>query len=78
MCLAVPMKVIKIDGESALVEMGGAQKTIGLDIVDPKPDIGDYVIVHAGFAINVIDENEALIILNDFEEMLAHESDSSH
>ena len=77
MCLAVPMKVIKIEGESALVEMGGTQKTIGLDIVDPKPNVGDYVIVHAGFAINVIDENEAQIILNDFEEMLAHESDSS-
>ncbi len=78
MCVAVLMKVIKIDEESALVEMGGTQKTIGLDIVDPKHNLGDYVIVHAGFAIDVLDENEAQIILNDFEEMLAHESDSSH
>lgn len=77
MCLAVPMKVTEIDGDRAKVEVGGTQRTIGLDIVDPKPNVGDYVIVHAGFAINVIDEDEAQLILNDFEELFAHEDETS-
>ena len=73
MCLAVPMKVISVNNNTAKVEVGGTQRTIGLDIIDPKPNIGEYVIVHAGFAINVIDENEAQVILNDFKEMLGDE-----
>lgn len=73
MCLAVPMKVIEINDNTARVEVGGTQRTIGLDIIDPKPKIGDYVIVHAGFAINTIDENEAQVILNDFRQMLGDE-----
>ena len=77
MCLAVPMKVLEIEGNTAKVEMGGTQKTIGLDIIDPKPQIGDYVIVHAGFAINIIDEQEAQIILNDFKELFADENATS-
>lgn len=77
MCLAVPMKVLEIDGNMAKVEMSGTQRSVGLDIIDPKPQIGDYVIVHAGFAINIIDEDEAQIILNDFKEMQAHESGAS-
>ncbi len=73
MCLAVPMKVIEVNDNTARVEVGGTQRTIGLDIIDPKPKMGEYVIVHAGFAINVIDEKEAQIILNDFREMLRDE-----
>jgi len=75
MCLAVPMKVMEIQDNLAKVELGGTSKTVGLDIIDPKPNVGDYVIVHAGFAINTIDEQEAQIIINDFKEMLAHESE---
>jgi hydrogenase expression/formation protein HypC len=73
MCLAVPMKVLEIDGNMAKVEISGTQRTVGLDIVDPPPNVGDYVIVHAGFAINVIDEDGAKIILNDLKEMLGDE-----
>lgn len=73
MCLAVPMKVVELNDNTAKVEVGGTQRTIGLDIIDPKPIIGEYVIVHAGFAINVIDEEEAQVILNDFREMLGEE-----
>ena len=73
MCLAVPMKVIGVNDNTAKVEVGGTQRTIGLDIIDPKPKIGEYVIVHAGFAINVIDEGQAQVILNDFREMLGDE-----
>lgn len=70
MCLAVPMKVVEANDNTAKVEVGGTQRTIGLDIIDPKPKIGEYVIVHAGFAINTIDEDEAQVILNDFRQML--------
>ena len=73
MCLAVPMKVVEINNNTARVEVGGTQRMIGLDIIDPKPNIGEYVIVHAGFAIVKIDEDEAQIILNDFREMLEDE-----
>jgi len=73
MCLAAPMKVVEVNDNTARVEVGGTQRAIGLDIIDPKPKVGEYVIVHAGFAINVIDEDEAQIILNDFKEMLGDE-----
>ena len=73
MCLAVPMKVIELNDNTAKVEVGGTQRTVGLEIIEPKPKIGEYVIVHAGFVINVIDENEAQVILNDFREMLGEE-----
>ncbi|MBN1349316.1 HypC/HybG/HupF family hydrogenase formation chaperone [candidate division KSB1 bacterium] len=77
MCLAVPMKVIETDKNTARVEIGGTQRTIRLDIIDQQPQVGDYVIVHAGFAINVIDEKEAQITLQYFEDMLANESETS-
>ena len=76
MCLAVPMKVTAIEGSIANVEMSGTQRKISLDIIDPMPKIGEYVIVHAGFAINVIDEQEAQIILNDFEELFSDEAEA--
>ncbi len=65
MCLAIPMKIIDIEGLNATVEIGGTKRDIRLDIVDKMPNISDYVIVHAGFAIHRIDENEAEAILED-------------
>jgi hydrogenase expression/formation protein HypC len=67
------MKVLEVEDNIAKVEVGGTQRRIGLDIIEPKPKIGEYVIVHAGFAINIIDEDEAQVILNDFKEMLGDE-----
>ncbi len=73
MCLAVPMRVIEIPAssgtfgaETAVVEAGGIRREVRLDIVDVLPRIGDYVIVHAGFAIRtlppeVAEENLRLI-----------------
>lgn len=77
MCLAVPMKVIEIDGNLAKVESGGTVRTVGLDIIDPSPQIGDFVIVHAGFVINIIDEQEAQKILHDFEILFGAEDGTS-
>jgi hydrogenase expression/formation protein HypC len=68
MCLAVPMEVIRIDGQNARVALGGVARDIRLDIVDHRPEVGDYVIVHAGFAIHRIDPEEARITLELWKE----------
>ncbi len=63
MCLGVPGKVVSISGEdllsrSGVVDFGGVSKTVSLSLLEDV-QIGDYVIVHAGFALNSIDEDEA-------------------
>ncbi len=58
MCLAVPMKLIENKGATGVVELGSLQKEIGLHLLDDVK-VGDYVIVHAGYAIKKLDENEA-------------------
>ncbi len=60
MCLAIPAKVLSIKDDSADVESFGVIKTVNVSLV-PDVKIGNYVIVHAGFAIQIIDENEAEI-----------------
>lgn len=60
MCLAIPAKVLSIKDYSADVESFGVIKTVNVSLV-PDVKIGNYVIVHAGFAIQIIDENEAEI-----------------
>ena len=68
MCLAIPMKIKKIEDGKGLVEIGGTQRQIGLDLLSDAR-IGDYVIVHAGFAIQKLDEKEALETLAIIAEM---------
>ena len=58
MCLAVPMRITKIEGENATAELEGVKKEISLGLLE-KVNIGDYVIVHAGFAIQKLDKKEA-------------------
>ena len=58
MCLAIPMKVIKIEGSRAVVELGGVKMTINLELLDNVKN-GEYVIIHAGFAIQKVDDKEA-------------------
>lgn len=80
MCLAIPMRVIEIHGEQndplsfprAIVEEEGLKKEVRLDIVDRWPRPGDYLIVHAGFAIHTLDPAEAETNLNLMKEMAAH------
>ncbi len=68
MCLGVPMKILEAQGVEAVAEMGNVRRRIRLDLVeDAKP--GDYVIVHVGFAIERLDEKEALETLALFEAM---------
>ncbi|MBT3182398.1 MAG: HypC/HybG/HupF family hydrogenase formation chaperone [Deltaproteobacteria bacterium] len=58
MCLAVPMQIEKIENESATVNVGGTKRDVNIAFLDDA-DIGDYILVHAGFAIKKIDEKEA-------------------
>lgn len=68
MCLAVPMKVTTINGKRALVEAGGLKYKASLDFLS-NVRVGDYVILHAGFAIQKLDEKEARQTLSIFKEM---------
>ncbi len=73
MCLAVPGKIINISGDEPLARMGnidfsGIKKEISLAYL-PEAKIGDYVIVHAGFAISIIDEDDARESLNAFQQL---------
>ena len=58
MCLAVPMRIVSMTESTGVAEMGGVKKNISF-IMCPEAKIDDYVIVHAGFAIQILDENEA-------------------
>jgi hydrogenase expression/formation protein HypC len=58
MCLAVPAKVKSINGFEAEVEVGGVGRTINV-MLTPEAQVGDYVYVHTGFAISIVDEAEA-------------------
>lgn len=68
MCLSVPAKVVKIEGQMADVSVGGALFKAGLHIVEDVR-VGDYILLHAGFAIQKISEKDALETLNLLKEM---------
>ncbi|NOQ56182.1 MAG: HypC/HybG/HupF family hydrogenase formation chaperone [Nanohaloarchaea archaeon] len=56
MCLAIPGKVIEIDGDTAVIDYDGIKKHAKIMLVSPK--IGDYVLVHAGFAIEILKKDK--------------------
>ena len=58
MCLAIPSKIIKIEDSMATIDVEGVQRQASLMLVDDA-QVGDYVIVHAGYAINKLDEKSA-------------------
>ncbi|NLO06628.1 MAG: HypC/HybG/HupF family hydrogenase formation chaperone [candidate division WS1 bacterium] len=58
MCVAIPSKVVEIEDQVATVELGGNRSTARLDLLDDVK-VGDYVLVHAGFAITTVDEEYA-------------------
>ena len=69
MCLAIPAQVIAIDdNQMATVEVSGVRRTVALDLV-PETQVGDFVIVHVGFALQRLDEAEARETLALFEAM---------
>ena len=68
MCLAVPLKLIEIDGKDAVGEAMGLKRKLRVDFIE-EPKLGDYVIVHAGFAIERLPEEQALEDLETWEEL---------
>jgi hydrogenase expression/formation protein HypC len=68
MCLAIPAKVKHIEGETAEVDFGGVSKKISLGILSGVRK-GDYVLVHAGFAIGKVDKTEAEDTLKALQEL---------
>lgn len=59
MCLGVPMLIIRVEGDTAIAEIDGVQREASLLMLDGDVQAGEYVIVHAGFAIARIDQAEA-------------------
>jgi hydrogenase expression/formation protein HypC len=72
MCLAVPMRVIEVDGPRGVVESSGVRYEIRLDLVGDVR-IGEFVLVHAGYAIQVMDEEAAAEQLALLEPLLSEE-----
>jgi len=64
MCLGIPMQVKSIDGMEIVAETDGVRREASLMILDVEVQVGDYVIVHAGFAISKLDEADALETLD--------------
>jgi len=69
MCLAVPLKVISLKGGFALVESGGLKNKVNIQMLADNLKVGDYVMVHAGFAIAKIDCRAAKETLNLIDEI---------
>jgi len=74
MCLAVPVKVVSINGNEAEVEIGGVRRRVSIALT-PEAKVGDYVLLHTGYAINVIDEAEAQETLKLLTEMISFGED---
>lgn len=73
MCLSIPSKVVKIDNETntAIVDTMGVQRSAGLDLMEEgSVNVGDYVLLHIGFIMNKIDEEDALESLKVYREIL--------
>lgn len=68
MCLAIPAKIQSVDGYQAVVEVGGVSRTIST-FLTPDAEVGDYVYVHTGYSISVVDEAEALESLRLLQEL---------
>jgi hydrogenase expression/formation protein HypC len=69
MCLAVPVRITSIEGDQAEVDIGGVGRTVSIALT-PEARLGDYVLLHTGYAINVLNEDEAEETLNLLERMV--------
>lgn len=68
MCLAIPGKILEINGNQALVDFDGIQQKIIIALIQ-DPEIGKYVVVHAGYAIEQINEEEAMEAIEQWKEI---------
>jgi hydrogenase expression/formation protein HypC len=76
MCLAIPSKIVEIlDNNIAIVDTMGVRRKASLELLNPKPNVGDYVLLHVGFAIEVLSEEDAIESIKLFEEVLRYENE---
>jgi hydrogenase expression/formation protein HypC len=68
MCVAVPSLITALDGSDAIVDVGGISRKASL-MLTPEAKIGDYVLIHAGYAISIVDREEAEATLELFREL---------
>jgi hydrogenase expression/formation protein HypC len=68
MCLAIPVRVISIEGDEAETEIAEVRRRVSIALT-PEVQVGDYVLLHTGYAIGIIDEAEAKETLKLFEEI---------
>ena len=68
MCLAIPLRLVEIDGMNAVAEAAGIRRKVRVDFIR-EPQVGEYVIVHAGFAIERLNEQQALENLQAIQEV---------
>lgn len=68
MCLAIPMRIVSLDGCKAVVAQSGVSRQVNVDLL-PGVTVGEYVLVHAGFAIARVQEDEAIETLDLMREM---------
>ena len=68
MCLAIPGKILKINDNSALVDFNGIKQNVIIALIQ-NPEVGKYVIVHAGYAIEQMDEKDALEAIEQWKEL---------
>jgi len=68
MCLAIPGKIVKIDDNSAIVDFDGLTQKVIIALIQ-NPEVGKYVIVHAGYAIEMMGETDALEAIDEWKEL---------
>jgi len=71
-CLSIPSKVVEIDREevTAIVDTMGVKRKVGIDFIADEVKEGDYVLIHIGYAMNIIDEEDALASIETYREIL--------
>lgn len=72
MCLAIPIRLKEINGSNGMVEMSGIRRRVNLSLLE-NPKVGDYVMVHAGFAISIVDEEAAEETLDLLRKVIGQE-----
>ena len=75
MCLSIPARIVSINGDKARVSLGGAEYNAALNLVDDVK-VGDYILLHSGFAIQKIDEDEARETMRLLNEILEKDTEN--
>ena len=73
MCVGVPMQIVSIDGDDIVAEVDGVRRSASLMILGDEVKIGDFLIIHAGFAISKLDEDEARETIRMMKEVFSEE-----